>query len=297
MKYLYYPGCSQKATSRACDEALTAVAPKLGIELEELDDWNCCGATAVPAVSKLLALSLSARNLALAESRGKGQPVDLMTPCPNCWMSLAKAHEVLTGSSPEAAKVRSALAEGGYSYEGRVKVRHLLDVLVNDVGMERLKGAATKALAGLKVAPYYGCQVVRPKPAGGDDPYDPQNLEKLIEALGGTVAAFPMKTACCGGALVATRDELGRKMSWSILQSIDEAGADLIVTPCSMCQVTMEVVQVRGTGRPAGMRDRATINLAQLLALALGVSEERAGLQRSLIPVHTVRHDDLRSHA
>ena len=278
MKCLYYPGCSQKATASVYEQALMAIAPHLGLELSELDDWNCCGATLVPAVNKVLALSLSARNLALAE-RQQGDAV-LLTPCPSCSLNLTKAHETLTERNARTEKVRHALAQGGLEYKGGVKVRHLLEFLLNTVGLERIRAAIKKPLSGLRVAPYYGCQVVRPHTVG-DDPSNPQNLEKLITALGAEPAPFPMRTACCGGALVATQPDVGDRLVGSILDSIHRAEATAIVTPCSLCQVTLEMAARRREPRAKRL---PTLNIAQLVGLALGLDEKEIGIGRLLVP-------------
>jgi heterodisulfide reductase subunit B2 len=282
MKAFYYPGCSQKATARCYEEALLQVAPKLGIELTEIDDWNCCGASLVPAVNKVLALSLAARNLALAERQGAEL---VITPCPSCNLNLNKAHQVLTENGPHAAEVREALAAGGVAYNGGVKTLHLIEVLVQGAGLESIRAAITKPLAGVKVAPYYGCQLVRPY-APSDDPGNPQNMERVITAVGAEVAAFPLKTACCGGALVATRPEVGDKLCGDVLASIRAAGATAIVTPCSLCQVTLEMAQRKHRKEAAVL---PTLNLGQLVGLALGVDPDALGTNRLLAPRACVR--------
>jgi heterodisulfide reductase subunit B2 len=275
--YLYYPGCSAKATSRAYEEALRAIAPRLGIELEEVPDWNCCGASMVVAVNKVLALTLAARNLALAEPQQK----TVMTPCPSCNLSMAKANHVLHEGGPLAEKVQTALEAGGLHYGGSVQVRHLLDVLANDVGIEKIKAATLKPLTGIKVAPYYGCQLIRPH-APGDDENDPQNLERIIAAIGGAPAAFPLRMTCCGGTLAITRPEAGQTLCTNIFRSIYAAGADAVVTPCGLCQTTLEVAQEQA-GRDLGVTTNLPIfNLPQLVGQALGLEAKVLGLQRSL---------------
>jgi heterodisulfide reductase subunit B len=282
MKAFYYPGCSQKATARCYEEALLQVAPKLGIELTEIDDWNCCGASLVPAVNKVLAYSLAARNLALAERQGAEL---VITPCPSCNLNLTKAHELLTQGGPLAAEVRAALAAGGLSYAGGVRTLHLIEVLVRGAGLESVRAAVTKPLAGVKVAPYYGCQLVRPF-APGDDADHPQNLERVIAAVGAEVAPFALRTACCGGALVATRPEVGDKLCTDVLASIRAAGATAIVTPCSLCQVTLEMAQRKHRREAAVL---PTLNLGQLVGLALGVDPDALGMNRLLAPRACVR--------
>ncbi len=290
MKYLYYPGCSSKGTSRAYEEALLNVCKKLGVELQEIEDWNCCGATSVIAVNKVLAFSLSARNLALAESKG----TEMVTPCPSCWLMLTKVNEAFQKGAALADKVRQALAAGGLTYNGTVNVRHLLDFLVNVVGVEKVKKAVTNPLKGFRVAPYYGCQIVRPN-AASDDAYNPQNMEKLIEVLGGEVAQFEGKTACCSGAMMATRKKDGVGMSRDIIKNIKRARANIVVTPCPLCQLNLELAEF-DEKQPWKESELPILNLAQLVGLGLGLTPKELGFSRSILPgvekkIRTTRKD------
>jgi len=278
MKYLYYPGCSAKGTGRAYEEALLNVCRKLGVELEEIEDWNCCGATSVIAVNKVLAFTLSARNLALAEPKGK----ELVTPCPSCWLYLTKVNKVFHEGGAFADKVKQALAAGGLAYKGTVGVRNLPDFFVNVVGLEALKKAVTNPLEGHRVAAYYGCQIVRPY-SENDDAYNPMNIEKIIEALGGEAAPFEGKTACCSGALMATRKDDGVRMSRDILRNIKRASPNVVVTPCPLCQLNLELAEFDEM-QPWKETDLPVLNLAQLVGLALGLSPKELGLSRSILP-------------
>ncbi|MBN1503763.1 MAG: CoB--CoM heterodisulfide reductase iron-sulfur subunit B family protein [Candidatus Eisenbacteria bacterium] len=278
MKYLYYPGCSSKGTSRAYEESLLSVCRKLGIELEELEDWTCCGATSVVAVNKVLAFALSARNLALAEQKGK----EMVTPCPSCWLMLTKANNAFREGTEPADKVREALAAGGLTYNGTVNVRHLMDFLVNVVGLEKVRKAVTNPLKGYRIAPYYGCQIVRPY-AQNDDTYNPQNLEKIIEALGAEVAQFEGKTTCCSGALMATMKDDGVEMSRNILNSIKRASANIVVTPCPLCQLNLELAEF-DEKQPWKETELPVLNLSQLVGLGLGLAPKELGLSRSILP-------------
>jgi len=279
MKYLYYPGCSQKGTSRSYEESLFAVLSKLDIEFEELDDWNCCGTTTVISVNKVLSLTLAARNLALARPTG----LPLITPCPSCWLSLTKANMVLSEGGTLPEKVAAALAAGGLTYDGGTVVRHLLEFFVNEVGIRGIEESVKAHLTGLRVAPYYGCQLVRPY-APYDDGYDPQNLEKVIEATGAEPAAFEVKTACCGGTMMTTRRDVGGGMSMKILRNIREAGADLVVTACPLCQLNLELVQYRENSWPRGGDALPILNITQLIGLAMGISRKELGFSRLLLP-------------
>jgi heterodisulfide reductase subunit B len=293
MKALYYPGCSQKATAKGYEESLLCIAPDLGLELVEMEDWNCCGTTTVMAVNKVLALSLAARNLALAEATGLDT---LITPCPSCWLSLHKANEVLKQDGQVADKVRQALDAGGFKVKGTLKILHLLDVLIHDIGVAAIQARVTKPLKGLRVAPYYGCQVIRPY-AQRDDAGNPNNLEALIGAVGGTVADFALRTACCGGTLVATREGVGNKMAADVLRSIHGAKADLVVTPCSLCQTTIEMVQRKSKKLLGEKISIPVITVTQLIGMGLGKDRKAIALQRSLAPRKTWRRIEERPTA
>jgi heterodisulfide reductase subunit B len=284
MKYLYFPGCSMKGTSRGYEESVLAVFSKLGITLEELPDWNCCGSTSVIAVNKVLAMVLAARNLALAEPSG----LQLLTPCPSCWLELTKANNVIKEGGKLAEKMKEALAAGGLTYKGTTTVRHLVEFLVNEVGVEKIKQYVNNqkyvgnALTGLRIAPYYGCQIVRPY-AELDDGYNPQNMEKLIEALGAEVAQFELKTACCSGALMATRKNVGLEMSKQILRNTKEAKADIVVSACPLCQLNLELAQF-GNSEFAGKNELPILSITQMLGLAMGLPPRELGLPRSILP-------------
>jgi len=274
MKFAYYPGCSQKATSRPYEKAFLAACSRLGVELEELKDWNCCGATMAVSCNKVLAMALAGRNLAIAEKTG----LPVVTPCPSCWLSFQKVNGVLAEDEVLGAKVKDALQAGGVSYDGGVEARHALDFFVNAVGLDKIKEKVTRPLAGLRIAPYYGCQVIRPYPQG-DDPANPQNMERLIEAVGAQPADFPLKTACCGSSLMISKKEVAETMSLRILKAISDSGADLIMTPCGLCQVNLELSE-RATGAVFGKAVKLPVlNIAQVVAAALGVQPRSIGVR------------------
>ena len=179
MKYSYFPGCSLKGTGRAYEESLLPVFQALGVELEELDDWNCCGATAYMAVDEVKACVMASRNLALAEKAGHQE---LLAPCSACYLVLNKTKHYLHESPAVEAVVQKALHQANLTYSGNTPVRHPLDVLINNVGIDAIKKRVTQPLKGLKVAPYYGCQIVRPE-RGFDEPG--AGLD-LVVSVGGT---------------------------------------------------------------------------------------------------------------
>jgi heterodisulfide reductase subunit B2 len=282
VKYTYYPGCSLRGTGRAYEESLLAVFGKLGIELQELDDWNCCGATAYMAVDETAACVLTARNLALAEQAG---PQPLLAPCSACYLALNKTKHSIKTSPALAQAVQKALTNSHLQYTGNTPVRHPLDVLLNDVGIEALKQKAVRSLKGIKVAPYYGCQIVRPY-STFDDQYNPTAMDQIFRALGAEVVRFPLKTKCCGGSLTGTLPEAGLRLSYILLREASRRGANVITTVCSLCQFNLEAYQddIAGKFEPVSM---PVLHFTQLLGLAFGLSKKELGLQRCIVPMKT----------
>jgi heterodisulfide reductase subunit B len=280
MRYTYYPGCSLESTARPYDMSLRAVFRRLELDLQELDDWNCCGATAYTSVAETMALAVSARNLALAERDG----ADLVAPCSACYLVLQKTHRFLAEQPELRRRVGEALAAGNLAYTGTVRVRHPLEVLMNDVGLEAIAAQAVRSLEGARVAPYYGCQIVRPE-RGFDDREAPMMLDTMFRRLGAAVVDFPMKVRCCGGMLMTTAEDVGQRLSGDILACALDAGANVIVTTCPLCQINLEAYQAE-CGRAVGRRLAIPILFfPQLLGLALGASAKELGLPLGLVPL------------
>jgi len=285
MSYLYYPGCSLKSTGRAFEESMLAVFRALDIPLRELDDWNCCGATAYMSVSELKAFALCARNFALAEAQnGDDDRADIVVPCAACYLGLNKAKRYLDEHPDIRRLVDDALAAGGLSYHDHTFIRHPLDVLVNDFDPDKIRTSVVRPLAGLKVACYYGCQIVRPY-ADFDEQHDPQTMDKLMRLMGAEVVDWPLKTRCCGGSLTGTVQEVGQQLSYILLREAKRRGADVIATACPLCQFNLECYQ-KQIGRRFG--NGASIPVAyftQLMGLALGRSDRELGMQRLFVPL------------
>lgn len=279
MTYTYYPGCGLESTSRAYDQSLRTVFSLLHLDLVELPDWNCCGATMYMSVDERMACALSARNLALAEPLGN----DIVAPCSSCFTILSKTHRLMRDSRALRDEVENALAPEGLSYHLSLRIRHPLDVLVNDVGIPLIKLEAKRNLAGLRVAPYYGCQIVRPE-RGFDDRENPTSMDNLFEALGAVTVYFPMKVRCCGGMLMTTFPDVALTLVKELLACAVDNDAECIVTTCPLCQINLEAYQQRVN---ATFGTRFTVPIlffTQLLGLVLGASEEEVGLHRLLIP-------------
>ena len=280
MKFAYFPGCSLKGLGRAYEESLLPVMRHLGIELEELDDWNCCGATAYMAVDEGKACVLAARNLALAERSGRDQ---LLAPCAACYLVLNKTKHYFHDYPAMKATIDRALGAVDLAYAGNTAVRHPLDVLVNDVGLDAIRRLVVRPLRGLKVATYYGCQLVRPY-ATFDDQYNPVTMDRLVEALGATVVRYPLKTKCCGGSLTGTVPEAGIRMVYILLNEARKRGADCLATVCPLCQFNLDAyhAQVRSE---YGDVIVPTVYFTQLMGLAFGLPEKQLGLHRAAVPL------------
>ena len=279
-QYAYYPGCSMKGNSRHYEESILPVFAKVGLPLEELDDWNCCGATAYFSVDEMMAAAVCGRNLSLAEKAGR----DIIAPCAGCFLTLKKSNAFLASGEPKAAKILNDLKNAGCEYQGTVKIRHPLDVLVTDIGLKALRAKVLRPLAGLKVACYYGCQLVRPY-TDLDDPDYPMMLDVLMEAAGATAVDFVAKTRCCGGSLTGTIEEVGLRLNYILLKEAKRKGADCLVTICPLCQFNLEVTQSKIVRR---FKEDVTIPIfyfSQVLGLALGVPRADLGFSRSIIPL------------
>lgn len=278
MRYSYFPGCSLEATARSYGVSTEAVCNALDIELEELEDWNCCGATAFYSIDELLALSLAARNLAMAEKEGR----DLVVSCSGCYITLEKANVTLRDYPALKAEVDEVLAEAGLEYHGGVKVRHILEILINDVGLEAIKANVTKELRGLRVAPYYGCQIVRPS-LGFDHPELPQSLDRLIESLGADVTYFPLKSRCCGGPLIVPQEKLALDLMHKLLRAADANGAQCLVTVCPLCQMNLDLYQSKVNSKYKTNYQFPILFFTQLVGVAYGLAPRSLGLEMNIV--------------
>jgi heterodisulfide reductase subunit B len=285
MTYRYFPGCSLKSSGRSYEESLLAVFRALSVPLQELDDWNCCGATSYMSVDEVQAFALAARNLGLAEQSapaGNGG-TDVVAPCNACYLVLLKTQRYL-GEHPDLAqKVRAGLQAVGLTYEGRTRVRHPLDVLINDIGLEAIKKHVTRKLSGLKVACYYGCQIVRPF-ATFDSAYNPTTMDRLVTALGATAVNWPLKTRCCGGTLTGTIPEAGLRLNRILLKEAKRRGADAMITVCPLCQFNLECYQDEIRNQLHEDVGLPVMYLTQLIGQAFGLSDTALGIQRLFVP-------------
>jgi heterodisulfide reductase subunit B len=275
--YVYYPGCSQHSTGLEYGLSTEAVFKRLGMELEELPDWNCCGASSAHALSHTLALALPARNLALAQVRGS----DFVTPCAACFNRMKGADYALR-TDPEA---RSQIEELlGFKYTGQMRIRPVMGVLYDDYGPGRIAEQVKRPLTGLKVVPYYGCLLVRPpQVVQFDDPDNPQVMSRILRSLGVQVMDWSHATDCCGAGLSLSRADLVQNMVGRLAERADEAGAEAFVTGCPLCQVNLEMRQTQSNKLPA-------FYITELVGLALGIPEAEKWWSKHLIDPRPVLH-------
>ena len=282
--YTYFPGCSSSdGGAKAYDWSAQAIAKVLDVELIELEDWNCCGSTPSPPVNQLVSLCISARNLALAEKTG----LDLATPCSACYVILNRTNSFLKGNPQLRAKVDESLAAGNLEYHRTVRVRHLLDIFTNDIGHNEIASKVKRDLGGLRVAPYYGCQVVRPE-LSFDHPESPRSLDRLIESLGAEAIPFPLKARCCGGSLIIPEEDLALGLIYKLLDSASSNGAECIVTVCPLCQTNLDVYQSRVNKKFKTNFNLPVLFFTQLIGVAFGIEGKALGLEKCIVSAEKI---------
>ncbi len=277
MKYAYYPGCSAHSTARDMHESCLAVSKALGIELNEIKGWTCCGASSAHQTDRELAASLASANLVKAGRMG----MDMVVNCAACYNRSKVANYEMVHSED----MRRAVAESlGEPYDGSVPVRHFVEILLKDVGVAALRKKITSPLTGLKAAAYYGCYLVRPPEATNfDDPENPTILERLIEVTGAENVEWSGKVDCCGGMQNLTRTEITVRRSAAVIDMARAAGAECIVVACPMCQISLDVRQADMEKLLGRKYDMPVIYLTQLLGLALGMSPRELGFDRLMV--------------
>ena len=277
MKYAYFPGCSAHSTARDMHESCLAVTAALGIELQEIPRWTCCGASAAHQTDRGLAVALASANLLAAQQMG----LEMVVNCAACY-NRAKAanHEIL-----QSPAMRQSVADSlGQAYDGTVPVRHFVEVLLKDYGLARLRQQFTHSLSGLKIAAYYGCYLVRPPDTSGfDDTENPTMLESLIDATGGASVDWSGKVDCCGGTQNLTRTDITVKRSAAVLEMAQAAGAQCVVVACPMCQTSLDLRQADMEKLLGKKYNMPVIYITQLLGLALGLSPAALGFDKLMV--------------
>jgi succinate dehydrogenase / fumarate reductase cytochrome b subunit len=286
-KVAYYKGCLASLSAKELDISTKALAPMLDLELDELESVTCCGAGDIHEAEPDYYLHLNARILAYAAATGSDT---LMTVCNVCTLNLRQANFQLIGDAELRARVNAnLLSVGTPAYERDVDVRHFLWELAEGDGYERLKKAAHKGLKGLKIAPFYGCQILRPsRVLGFEDPDRPSSLERIIEACGGEAVDYPAKLKCCGFPIIQAREETALGELIQPIEQAIEAGADAMVTPCPLCHLSLDAWQSKlkkATGRDFAM---PILHLAQLIGVAAGLEESELKFKRHVVSVQPV---------
>lgn len=284
MRYGYYPGCSLEHTAQPYDISTKAIAEALGMEFAEVEDWNCCGATEYFAINRTAAFALVGRNLALAQHQNGFK--DLVAPCSACYLNLKKTDHAMLEYPQVEASTNKALSAGGLSYTpGSIRVRHLADVIFNDIGIDKLAESVKQPLTGLRVAPYYGCMIVRPGFEDNplDDPEYPMFLDRMMSALGAEVVDFPLKAHCCGGHMTQISSDTAFELIRRLLHNAAEYKADVIATLCPMCQLNLDAYQPRVNRHFGTDYNLPVLYFTQLIGLALGMPPESLGIGREFV--------------
>ncbi|MGA7923652.1 MAG: CoB--CoM heterodisulfide reductase iron-sulfur subunit B family protein [Thermoplasmata archaeon] len=279
MKLAYYPGCVAQESGRELDMATRWVARRVGVELVDFPNFSCCGSGFIDEANSVLNVALNARNLAIAERAG----LDLLTVCSTCQGMLTLANRRLEDSVVRE-RVAGALQQIGMAYSGGTHVKHLLQVLIEDVGLDRLRGLVKRPLSGLNVGAFYGCHLLRPaNDMRWESPEDPHTFEDLISALGATPVMYRGRVMCCGFPILFVKEPTANRIAATQIQDAKAHGAHAMATPCPLCHISLDGYQNRAEKEVGKSLDMPVFHLPQLVGLALGASAEDLGLPRHLV--------------
>lgn len=262
LQYTYYPGCSLESLAKEYDQSVRASAEMLDVDLTELEDWNCCGASSGHCTNRELAVALPARNLALAEQQGQ----DVAVACAACFLRFKQTTHDLRKDSALLEQTSKTI---GLPFEAKVEVRHFVDIFAREVGIDVIKQRVKKPLDGMKVVCYYGCYLTRPPDVTQfDDPENPTIMDELLTALGAETLSWTHKVECCGGNLMLSRSDIVSKLVGDIVQAARDAGAEAIITACPLCEANLDT-------RQPGPETMPAFYFSELLALALGAEPSK----------------------
>ncbi len=285
LKYALYPGCAAKGATPELFQSTMAIIGRLGIEVVELAAASCCGAGVVGEADPDTALALNARTFAQAERLG----LDVMTICGTCQGVMGAANKRLKAEPELLARINGVLARDGITYRGTVQVKHLLWIVVREVGLQTLRDQVRIPLRDFRIAPFYGCYILRPSwDLGFDDPENPTSLEKVIRAVGGEAVAYAGRTKCCGFPVILEKEAIAVAMAGTNMKEAKEEGAEVMVTPCPLCHMSLDIYQDRAGRAVQSKLNLPILHLPQLLGLAMGVPAKELGLARHLIPVDAI---------
>jgi len=285
MKYALYPGCAAKGATPELYLSTMAIIGRLGIDVVELAAASCCGAGVVTEADPDVALALNARTFAQAEALG----LDVMTICGTCQGVMSAANRRFRTESGLLDRINRLLEPEGVQYRGRVQVKHLLWIVVREIGLTRLRGLVSVPMREFRIAPFYGCYILRPSwDLGFDDPENPQSLEKVISAVGGEPVAYTGRTQCCGFPIILEKEAIAVAMAGNHMKEAKEGGADFMVTPCPLCHMSLDIYQERAGRAVNTSLNLPILHLPQLLGLAIGVPAKNLGVSHHLISVDSI---------
>jgi len=285
LKYALYPGCAAKGATPELYQSTMAIIGRLGIEVVELTAASCCGAGVVGEADPDVALALNARTFAQAEQLG----LDVMTICGTCQGVMGAANKRLKTEPGLRERINGVLAREGMTYGGTVQVKHLLWIVVREVGLQRLGEQVRVSMEDFRIAPFYGCYILRPSwDLGFDDPENPTSLEKVIRAVGGEPVAYAGRTKCCGFPIILEKEAIAVAMAGTNMKEAKDRGADFMVTPCPLCHMSLDIYQDRAGKAVNTNLSLPILHLPQLLGLAMGIPPKDLGVSRHLVPVDSI---------
>ncbi len=287
LKYALYTGCTARESTPELLKSTMSIAKKLDIELVLLDEASCCGASHLQDFDDMLSLVLNARNICYAENLG----LDMVTICNTCQLNTAMTKDRLDNDEELRAKVNEKLAQVGLKYKGTSKVKHFLYVLQDDYGYKNIKSKVTRPLTNINIASFYGCHNLRPSKLhkqNGENPYKPTSLDNLVLSLGGNAVEYESKNRCCGFHVELQNPQTANRLSGIAMSDAIDNNADIMVTPCPLCHLRMDVQQhniTKAMGRDIHI---PVLHLPQMVGIALGIDNKELGLQHNVTKVGIV---------
>lgn len=284
-EYSYYPGCSSQkgASSSNMMKSVATMCEELDVQLNEIPDWNCCSASiGYGSGGELPRLVMSARNIALSEEHNPDQ--DIVATCAACWLSTREAAERFHDDENMFKEANEALAEAGMKLTNKTPIRHMAEVLIEDIGYDEIGKGVKKPLEGIKVAGYVGCQTNRPFGIDGESYENPMYLDGLVDTLGGdSIPTYEKKVQCCGGALAFSEPEKSQEMIKGIIEAAYDNDADMIATPCPLCQANVEIYQDQINAKYGTKFNMPVVYYSQLISVAYGRNASDSALNGQII--------------
>lgn len=285
ISYAYYPGCVAQESARELDNATRYVAKKLGITLVSMPEASCCGGGVIDGFDKNLKLYINGRTLALAEKEG----LDILTICNTCTLTLSEVNEELINNKESLDKTNRYLSKIGLKYEGKVKVKHILYAIRDDIGFDNLKEKVVNSFKGVNIAPFYGCHILRPSSVVKfEDAENPRGFEELIKALGGEPVSYARRTKCCGFQTILVNENTSTSLAGNAIFDAQEKGADVMVTPCPLCHLSLDTYQTVAAKSINKKLSLPIMHFPQLVGIALGADYAEMGFSRHNISLRPV---------